>query len=29
VMNDPGLIKLMADFIVANDELWNEDIGED
>ena len=29
VMNDTGLIKLMADFIVANDELWNEDIGED
>ena len=29
VMNDPGLIKLMADFIENNDALWNEDIGED
>ena len=29
VMNDPGLIKLMADFIEANPTLWNEDIGED
>ena len=29
VMNDPGLIKLMADFIANNDALWNEDIGED
>ena len=29
VMNDPGLIKVMADFIAANDALWNEDIGED
>jgi cytosine deaminase len=29
VMNDPGLIKLMGDFIVANDALWNEDIGEE
>ena len=28
VMNDPGLIKVMADFIAANDALWNEDIGE-
>ena len=29
VMNDPGLIKLMAEFIENNDALWNEDIGED
>ncbi len=29
VLNDPGLIKLMGDFIEANPELWNEDIGED
>jgi creatinine deaminase len=29
VMNDPGLIKLMGDFIVDNDALWNEDIGEE
>ena len=29
VMNDPGLIKLMGDFIVNNDALWNEDIGEE
>ena len=29
VMNDPGLIKLMADFIENNDALWNEDIGEE
>ena len=29
VMNDPGLIKLMGDFIANNDALWNEDIGED
>ncbi len=29
VMNDPGLIKLMGDFIQNNDALWNEDIGED
>ena len=29
VMNYPGLIKLMADFIDANPTLWNEDIGED
>jgi cytosine/creatinine deaminase len=28
VMNDPGLIKLMADFIADNNALWNEDIGE-
>jgi cytosine deaminase len=29
VMNDPGLIKLMGDFIENNDDLWNEDIGEE
>ena len=29
VMNDPGLIKLMGDFIADNDALWNEDIGEE
>jgi cytosine deaminase len=29
VLNDPGLIKLMGDFIDANPTLWNEDIGED
>jgi len=29
VLNDPGLIKLMGDFIDANPALWNEDIGED
>ena len=29
VMNDPGLIELMREFIEANPTLWNEDIGED
>ena len=29
VLNDPGLIKLMGDWIDANPTLWNEDIGED
>ena len=29
VLNDPGLIKLMGDWIEANPTLWNEDIGED
>jgi cytosine deaminase len=29
VMNDPGLIEMMAKFIDENPELWNEDIGED
>jgi cytosine deaminase len=29
VLNDPGLIELMGDFIDANPTLWNEDIGED
>jgi cytosine deaminase len=29
VLNDPGLVALMGDFIDANPTLWNEDIGED
>ncbi|MFM7030408.1 MAG: nucleoside deaminase, partial [Micrococcales bacterium] len=29
VMNDPGLIELMREFIEANPTLWNEDIGEE
>ncbi|MEO0049058.1 MAG: hypothetical protein RL556_390 [Actinomycetota bacterium] len=29
VLNDPGLIELMSEFIDRNPELWNEDIGED
>ena len=28
VLQDPSCIKLMTDFIRANPELWNEDIGE-
>ena len=28
VLQDPGCIKLMTDFIRANPKLWNEDIGE-
>jgi len=28
-INDPELIKIMGDFIDANPELWNEDIGEE
>jgi len=28
-LNDPELIKVMGDFIAANPELWNEDIGEE
>jgi creatinine deaminase len=28
VLNNPELIKIMGDFIEANPELWNEDIGE-
>ena len=28
-INDPELIKIMGDFIAANPELWNEDIGEE
>jgi cytosine deaminase len=29
VLNDPGLIEIMREFIEANGALWNEDIGED
>jgi creatinine deaminase len=29
VVNDPGLIAMMAGFIEENPALWNEDIGED
>jgi creatinine deaminase len=28
-LNDPELITVMGDFIAANPELWNEDIGEE
>jgi cytosine deaminase len=28
-LDDPELIKIMGDFIAANPELWNEDIGEE
>jgi cytosine deaminase len=28
-INDPELIRIMGDFIAANPELWNEDIGEE
>ncbi len=28
VLDDPGCIKLMTDFIAANPTLWSEDIGE-
>lgn len=28
VLNDPECIGMMADFIAAKPELWNEDIGE-
>ncbi|MCU1471418.1 MAG: cytosine deaminase [Glaciihabitans sp.] len=28
-VNDPELIRIMGDFINANPELWNEDIGEE
>jgi len=27
ILNDPGCIRLMRDFINARPELWNEDIG--
>ena len=27
ILQDPGCIKLMEDFIAARPELWNEDIG--
>lgn len=29
ILNDPECIQLMRDFIQANPELWNEDIGEE
>jgi cytosine deaminase len=29
VMNNPGLVELMREFIEANPHLWNEDIGEE
>jgi cytosine deaminase len=29
VLNNPGLIEIMREFIEANPTLWNEDIGED
>jgi len=28
ILQDPACIQLMADFIAAKPELWNEDIGE-
>jgi cytosine deaminase len=28
VLDDPRCVRMMTDFIVANPELWNEDIGE-
>lgn len=28
IINNPECIKLMGDFIAANPEIWNEDIGE-
>ncbi|MBM4455175.1 MAG: nucleoside deaminase [Verrucomicrobia bacterium] len=28
ILNQPGLIRMMADFIRAQPELWNEDIAE-
>jgi cytosine deaminase len=27
ILNDPGCIQMMAEFIAARPELWNEDIG--
>ena len=29
VLQDPDLIAVMTDFIAANPDLWNEDIGEE
>jgi cytosine deaminase len=29
VMNNPGLIKVMGNFIIAKPTLWNEGIWED
>ena len=28
VVNDKDCVRMMRDFIIANPELWNEDIGE-
>ena len=28
-LNSPECIKMLADYIAANPEIWNEDIGED
>jgi len=28
-VNDPGMVRVMGEFIAANPELWNEDIGEE
>jgi len=28
-VNDPGMVQVMGEFIAANPELWNEDIGEE
>ncbi|NBS55194.1 nucleoside deaminase, partial [bacterium] len=28
ILNQPGLIQMMGDFIQAKPELWNEDIAE-
>jgi cytosine deaminase len=28
VLDDPGCIEIMQQFISANPELWNEDIGD-
>jgi len=27
ILQDPDCIQLMSDFLMANPELWNEDIG--
>jgi len=29
ILDDPGCVQLMTDFIAAEPELWNEDIGVD
>ncbi|MCU1571093.1 MAG: nucleoside deaminase [Naasia sp.] len=29
VLEDPGLVQMMAEYIAANPEVWNEDIGEE
>jgi cytosine/creatinine deaminase len=28
VLDDPGCVRMMSDFIAASPDLWNEDIGE-